>query len=73
MDRASDCQVLILGELRIGNTTVAASVCAHLFDGTIEDLVDRGAGVDDTSIERKIVTVQAALHATYAVTGVLTI
>jgi nicotinate-nucleotide--dimethylbenzimidazole phosphoribosyltransferase len=73
VDRASDCRVLILGELGIGNTTVAASVCAHLLDGTIESLVGRGTGVDDTGLERKFTAVQAALHATSAVTPAQTI
>ena len=51
VDSTSDC--LILGEMGIGNTTVAAAVCFGLFGGTPTDWVGRGTGVDDAGLNRK--------------------
>lgn len=48
-----DADLLVLGEMGIGNTTAAAAVCACLFGRTSEDWVGRGTGVDDESLARK--------------------
>jgi nicotinate-nucleotide--dimethylbenzimidazole phosphoribosyltransferase len=53
--------LLILGEMGIGNTTVAAAVYAALFGGEAEDWVGRGTGVDDAGLARKANAVRRAL------------
>jgi nicotinate-nucleotide--dimethylbenzimidazole phosphoribosyltransferase len=57
--------LLCLGEMGIGNTTVAAAIYAALFGGTGEDWVGRGTGVDDAGLNRKARAVDQAL-ATHA-------
>ena len=54
-----DC--LAIGEMGIGNTTVAAALYAALFGGTGADWVGRGTGVDNAGLERKIDAVDRAL------------
>ncbi len=51
VDSNSDC--LIVGEMGIGNTTVAAAVCFGLFGGVPADWVGRGTGVDDAGLKLK--------------------
>ena len=57
--------LLVTGEMGIGNTTVAAAVAAGLFGGTGHDWVGRGTGVDDAGLIRKtgVVDEGLALHA----------
>ena len=54
-------QLVCVGEMGIGNTTVAATLCAVLFGGTGAEWVGRGTGVDDAGLARKAETVDAAL------------
>lgn len=58
---ASRHDVLVLGELGIGNTTAAAAVTARLLGGPVEQWVGRGTGVDDVGLERKVAAVQVAV------------
>ena len=44
----------------IGNTTVAAAVCATLFGGDASGWTGRGTGVDDDGLSRKVAAVEAA-------------
>jgi len=62
---AGDVDLLCIGEMGIGNTTVAAALLAAVFGGTGGDWVGRGAGVDDAGLARKARVVDAglALHA----------
>jgi nicotinate-nucleotide--dimethylbenzimidazole phosphoribosyltransferase len=53
--------LLCVGEMGIGNTTVAAAVYAGLFGGTGADWVGRGTGVDDAGLARKAAAVDTAL------------
>jgi nicotinate-nucleotide--dimethylbenzimidazole phosphoribosyltransferase len=53
--------LLILGEMGIGNTTVAAAVYAALYGGEAEEWVGRGTGVDDAGLARKADAVRRAL------------
>ncbi|WP_417309209.1 nicotinate-nucleotide--dimethylbenzimidazole phosphoribosyltransferase [Devosia sp.] len=53
--------LLAIGEMGIGNTTVAAALYAALFGGTGADWVGRGTGVDDAGLTRKAEAVDAAL------------
>jgi nicotinate-nucleotide--dimethylbenzimidazole phosphoribosyltransferase len=55
-----DTDLLVLGELGIGNTTSAAAVCAALYNGSAADWTGRGTGVDDAGYARKIAIVDAA-------------
>jgi len=54
-----DC--LAIGEMGIGNTTVAAAVFAALHGGSGADWVGRGTGVDDAGLARKAGAVDSAL------------
>ena len=58
---AGDVDLLGLGEMGIGNTTVAAAILAALYGGSGADWVGRGTGVDDTGLRRKVAAVDAAL------------
>ncbi len=53
--------LLCLGEMGIGNTTVAACLCAGLFGGSGKSWVGRGTGIDDAGLQRKAETVDAAV------------
>jgi len=53
--------LLCIGEMGIGNTTVAAAIYAALFGGTGADWVGRGAGSDDEGVKRKIDVVDKGL------------
>ena len=55
----TDC--LGLGEMGIGNTTIAAAIYAALYGGEAAHWVGRGTGVDAAGIERKVAAVEAAL------------
>ncbi|MEL7114877.1 MAG: nicotinate-nucleotide--dimethylbenzimidazole phosphoribosyltransferase [Pseudomonadota bacterium] len=53
--------VLVVGEMGIGNTTAAAAIAAAVFGGDVETWVGRGTGVDDAGLARKVAVVSAAL------------
>ena len=53
--------MLVVGEMGIGNTTVAAALAAKLFGGAGADWVGRGTGVDDAGLARKAAVVDAGL------------
>ncbi|MEO6394777.1 MAG: nicotinate-nucleotide--dimethylbenzimidazole phosphoribosyltransferase [Devosia sp.] len=50
-----------IGEMGIGNTTIAAALYAALFGGAGADWVGRGTGVDDQGLGRKASAVDRAL------------
>lgn len=52
--------VLMLGELGIGNTTVAAALAARVGGVPLEHAVGRGTGVDDDGLARKRAAVEQA-------------
>lgn len=56
--------LLVTGEMGIGNTTPAAAIACALFGGTVHDWVGRGTGVDDAGLARKadVVAAGLALH-----------
>ena len=58
---ASGTDLLCLGEMGIGNTTVAAAIYHALWGGKPEDWVGRGTGVDDEGLKRKAEAVRAAI------------
>lgn len=53
--------LLGLGEMGIGNTTVAAAIYAGLYGGDPSRFVGRGTGVDDEGLKRKTAAVERAL------------
>lgn len=53
--------VLILGEMGIGNSTVAAALTTALFGGTAADWVGPGTGSDAAGIARKIAAITAGV------------
>jgi nicotinate-nucleotide--dimethylbenzimidazole phosphoribosyltransferase len=59
VDRGAD--LLVTGEMGIGNTTSAAALAAALFGGAPDDWTGRGTGVDDAGLARKRAVVAAGL------------
>lgn len=60
---AGGIDLLCIGEMGIGNTTVAAALLAALFGGNGADWVGPGTGVDAAGLARKRAAVDAALAA----------
>ena len=58
---ALDTDLLVIGEMGIGNTTVAAALAAAILGGDGRDWVGRGTGVDDDGLTRKATAVDAAV------------
>ena len=50
---ADGLDLLVVGEMGIGNTTAAAALCQRAFGGEAADWVGRGTGVDDAGLMRK--------------------
>lgn len=53
--------VLILGEMGIGNSTVAAALTTALFGGSAADWVGPGTGADAAGIARKVAAIAAGV------------
>jgi nicotinate-nucleotide--dimethylbenzimidazole phosphoribosyltransferase len=62
-----DADLLVLGEMGIGNTTAAAAVAAALVGGDVTGWVGRGTGVDDEGLARKRDAVRMAVDRISAV------
>ncbi len=58
-----DAELLVAGEMGIGNTTSAAAVCLALYGGRAGDWTGRGTGVRGAALRRKRAAVGAALAA----------
>jgi nicotinate-nucleotide--dimethylbenzimidazole phosphoribosyltransferase len=58
-----DVSVVALGEMGIGNSTVAAALCAALLGVDPERVCGRGTGVDEVGLARKVNVVRRALIA----------
>lgn len=56
-----DLDILILGEMGIGNTTPAAALCAHSFGGAARDWAGPGTGLSREGITRKAALIDEAL------------
>ena len=54
-------QLLVVGEMGIGNSTAAAALCASAFGGAAMEWVGPGTGVDADGIARKVTVVERAL------------
>jgi nicotinate-nucleotide--dimethylbenzimidazole phosphoribosyltransferase len=59
LSRAAD--LVVLGEMGIGNTTAAAAVSAALFGGGGARFAGRGTGVDEAGLKRKRAAIDAGL------------
>jgi nicotinate-nucleotide--dimethylbenzimidazole phosphoribosyltransferase len=57
-----DCDLLVLGEIGIGNTTPSAAIAAALAGGETAAWVGRGTGVDDEGLARKRAAVQESVR-----------
>ena len=58
---ANGCDLLCIGEMGIGNTTIAAALAHGLFGGKAEDWVGPGTGVDAEGLKRKASAVARAV------------
>lgn len=56
-----DLDLILLGEMGIGNSTAAAALCARSFGGGAARWVGPGTGVDDHGVARKVAVVERAL------------
>lgn len=65
--------VLILGEMGIGNSTVAAAMTSALFGGDVAGWVGAGTGSDSDGIKRKIAAIETGLarHKGLSAMGIL--
>ncbi len=61
MEAIHGVDLLCLGEMGIGNTTIAAAIYHALYGGTASDWVGRGTGLDDAGLARKTEVVEAAV------------
>jgi nicotinate-nucleotide--dimethylbenzimidazole phosphoribosyltransferase len=58
---AEGCDLLCIGEMGIGNTTIAAAIAHGLFGGEAKDWVGPGTGVDQAGLKRKADAVARAV------------
>ncbi len=58
---ARGTDLLAVGEMGIGNTTVAAAIYAALYGGEVPHWVGRGTGIDDEGLKRKVAAVEGAI------------
>lgn len=57
----ADLDLLVLGEMGIGNSTAAAALCARSFAGGVTRWVGPGTGVDGHGVARKVAVIERAL------------
>ncbi len=58
---AGGARALVTGDMGIGNTTPSAAVISALTGRDAADVVGRGAGADDATMERKLTAIRAGL------------
>ncbi len=68
-----DGDLLVLGEMGIGNTTPSAAIAAALAGGETAAWVGRGTGIDDESLARKRQAVQESVRRIAGITDPLEI
>lgn len=66
IDIAKECaengyDILVTGEMGIGNTTTSSAVAAVFLDASPREVTGRGAGLDDAGLERKIKAIERAI------------
>jgi nicotinate-nucleotide--dimethylbenzimidazole phosphoribosyltransferase len=62
MEATEGCDLLCIGEMGIGNTTIAAAIAHGLYGGAAEDWVGPGTGVDSEGLKRKASAVRRAVE-----------
>ena len=55
-------QILLTGEMGIGNTTTSSAVASVLLDRKAEDVTGRGAGLTSGALERKIEVIKKSIE-----------
>ena len=55
-------ELIVTGEMGIGNTTTSSACAAALFDQRVEAVTGRGAGLSTPGLERKISVIERALE-----------
>ncbi len=58
----SGAQLLVVGDMGIGNTTPASALVALLTRSEVVDVVGRGTGIDDEAWMRKAAAIRDAVH-----------
>lgn len=58
---AGGIDLLCLGEMGIGNTTIASALCVALFGGEVEEWTEKAMGEGDIFYQRKIAAVKTAV------------
>ncbi len=58
----SGTEIILTGEMDIGNTTTSAAVTAVLLNQKAENITGRGAGLDSESLKNKIRVVEQAIN-----------
>lgn len=66
IDIAKECaecgyDILVTGEMGIGNTTTSSAIAAVLLDAFPQEVTGRGAGLDNAGLERKINAIEQAI------------
>jgi nicotinate-nucleotide--dimethylbenzimidazole phosphoribosyltransferase len=57
----NDTRVLVLGEMGIGNSTLAGIVAAGCLDLSLDTVIGRGTGVNDQALEKKRAVIETSL------------
>ncbi len=60
-----DADILLLGEMGIGNSTVSAALAASVFGGDVARWVGAGTGSDEAGIARKQTVIEQGLEDTW--------
>ena len=58
---ADGCDVLVAGEMGIGNTTSSTAVLCALLGVGPEEITGRGSGLDDAGLRRKVAAIRSCL------------
>ncbi|MGQ9887190.1 MAG: nicotinate-nucleotide--dimethylbenzimidazole phosphoribosyltransferase [Aggregatilineales bacterium] len=58
---AAGLDIVVLGEMGIGNTTSASAIVAAITGADVRTVTGRGSGVDDDTLARKIALIETAL------------
>ena len=62
LSASGEYDLIVTGEMGIGNTTTSSACAAVLFDQEVETVTGRGAGLSTEGLERKIRTIQKAIE-----------
>ena len=57
----SNCDLLVLGEMGISNTTSASAIACALFNGKVESMTGIGTGLNKKQLSNKISVIESAL------------